>query len=296
MPAIASPTLKVSQLTLTAATSKIVPGATSLSLRNNADSADNVLISDAGAVTIRSTLTQNGQVQITSTSAGQLTVRYDGSNNLGIDVSSAGLVTYNAAGASAGHSFSDLITATAGLTVSSGQTLTLTGATITGLTAASVAAGTFPAGAFVFAGAVSGVTTLAGSGAVSGFTTLSLSSDIINTSTAAVVRTNTSDATDNATLTLMSAAAASAARGAYVRMAGNEHANVGRVDIVTGDVAGGTIDFYTLGALAAQLDRSTTATHTRLLVYDVDNAALERVTVGAADSGGAGFKVLRIPN
>jgi hypothetical protein len=38
------------------------------------------------------------------------------------------------------------------------------------------------------------------------------------------------------------------------------------------------------------------ATETYLMVYDVDNATLERVTVGAADSGGAGFKVLRIPN
>jgi hypothetical protein len=46
----------------------------------------------------------------------------------------------------------------------------------------------------------------------------------------------------------------------------------------------------------AKFDRSTTATHTRFMIYDVDNGTLERVTVGAADSGGAGFKVLRIPN
>lgn len=45
-----------------------------------------------------------------------------------------------------------------------------------------------------------------------------------------------------------------------------------------------------------RVDDSATATHVRLLVYDVDNGQLERVTVGAADSGGAGFKVLRIPN
>jgi hypothetical protein len=38
------------------------------------------------------------------------------------------------------------------------------------------------------------------------------------------------------------------------------------------------------------------AGNTRMFVYDVDNATLERVSVGAADSGGAGFKVLRIPN
>ncbi len=41
---------------------------------------------------------------------------------------------------------------------------------------------------------------------------------------------------------------------------------------------------------------STTATHTYLMLWDVDNGALERVTVGAADSAGSGFKALRIPN
>lgn len=47
---------------------------------------------------------------------------------------------------------------------------------------------------------------------------------------------------------------------------------------------------------ALQLDDDTTAGNTRVLVYDVDNGQLERVSVGAADSGGAGYKVLRIPN
>jgi hypothetical protein len=45
-----------------------------------------------------------------------------------------------------------------------------------------------------------------------------------------------------------------------------------------------------------QIDASSTATHTGMMLYDVDNATLERVTVGIADSGGGGFKVLRIPN
>ena len=43
-------------------------------------------------------------------------------------------------------------------------------------------------------------------------------------------------------------------------------------------------------------DDSTTSGNTRLFVYDVDNGQFERVSVGAADSGGAGYKVLRIPN
>lgn len=45
-----------------------------------------------------------------------------------------------------------------------------------------------------------------------------------------------------------------------------------------------------------EVDGDNTAGNTRLLIYDVDNATLERVSVGAADSGGTGFKLLRIPN
>lgn len=45
-----------------------------------------------------------------------------------------------------------------------------------------------------------------------------------------------------------------------------------------------------------EVDGDSTAGNTRLLIYDVDNATLERVSVGAADSGGTGFKLLRIPN
>jgi hypothetical protein len=45
-----------------------------------------------------------------------------------------------------------------------------------------------------------------------------------------------------------------------------------------------------------KVDDNATAGNTRFLIYDVDNGTLERVSVGIADSGGAGFKVLRIPN
>jgi hypothetical protein len=56
-------------LTFTPAASKVVPGATSLSLRNNADSADNVLIADNGTITFR-----NGLTGITTLNmSGQLT-------------------------------------------------------------------------------------------------------------------------------------------------------------------------------------------------------------------------------
>jgi hypothetical protein len=45
-----------------------------------------------------------------------------------------------------------------------------------------------------------------------------------------------------------------------------------------------------------QLDKDATATNTRMLVWDVTAGALRRVSIGANDSGGAGFRVLRIPN
>jgi hypothetical protein len=45
-----------------------------------------------------------------------------------------------------------------------------------------------------------------------------------------------------------------------------------------------------------QVDQSTTAGHTRLLLWDVDKGSLQRVSIGASDSGGIGFKVLRVPN
>jgi hypothetical protein len=45
-----------------------------------------------------------------------------------------------------------------------------------------------------------------------------------------------------------------------------------------------------------RFDASATSTHTRFLIYDVDRASLERVTVGANDSGGSGFRLLRIAN
>lgn len=45
-----------------------------------------------------------------------------------------------------------------------------------------------------------------------------------------------------------------------------------------------------------RLDGTVVAGNTALMIWDVDNGTLERVTVGAADSGGVGFKLLRIPN
>ena len=60
--------------------------------------------------------------------------------------------------------------------------------------------------------------------------------------------------------------------------------------------SGNTLTLRSSTISVLQVDDDATAGNTRLLIYDVDNATLERVSVGAADSGGAGYKVLRIPN
>lgn len=52
----------------------------------------------------------------------------------------------------------------------------------------------------------------------------------------------------------------------------------------------------TSGVADLQVDGDNTAGNTRMLLYDVNSGTTQRVSVGANDSGGAGFKVLRIPN
>lgn len=56
-------------ITMTAAASKLVPGATSFAVRNNADDANNVLVADAGGVTLRNDLAQAGVYTNTKTDA-----------------------------------------------------------------------------------------------------------------------------------------------------------------------------------------------------------------------------------
>lgn len=76
----------------------------------------------------------------------------------------------------------------------------------------------------------------------------------------------------------------------------------------TGTAAGGVINLQTSPAggvsnnvknnpvTAVQIDANTTAGETRMLLWDVTAGTLQRVSIGAADSGGTGFRVLRIPN
>ena len=76
---------------------------------------------------------------------------------------------------------------------------------------------------------------------------------------------------------------------------GTGNAIVGAINLRTGAVqASGATSQAARTGLSVQ--SSATAADTDILVFDVNNAALARVTVGIANSGGAGFKLLRIPN
>lgn len=89
--------------------------------------------------------------------------------------------------------------------------------------------------------------------------------------------------------------------GAYLTNAGSAVAFVA-IDNFTSTAAGSRTELHatqsgtTTSEAVLRADKPTTATQTALTIYDVDNNALERVTVGAADSCGAGFKCLRIAN
>lgn len=58
------------------------------------------------------------------------------------------------------------------------------------------------------------------------------------------------------------------------------------------------VSVYLVGSTTAaiQADNSSTADDTRFLLYDVTAGALKRVTRGAADSAGTGYRTLRIAN
>ncbi len=86
--------------------------------------------------------------------------------------------------------------------------------------------------------------------------------------------------------------------GAPINIAGGQGTGTGVTGVVNVQAApaGSTGSSANALVTVAQFDADATAGNTRFLIYDVDNATLERVSVGAADSGGAGYKVLRIPN
>lgn len=73
-------------------------------------------------VTLAGALVVAGQLKTTVTTQ-QLALHYDADNHLAVTVSSAGAVTYNATGASAGHTFSDAVTCSSTLAVTGETTL-----------------------------------------------------------------------------------------------------------------------------------------------------------------------------
>lgn len=70
----------------------------------------------------------------------------------------------------------------------------------------------------------------------------------------------------------------------------------GTVDIQTAPSAGSSNNTKNALVTAAQFDASTTADDIRMLLWDVTAASLKRVSRGASDSGGSGYRLLRIPN
>jgi len=61
-------------------------------------------------------------------------------------------------------------------------------------------------------------------------------------------------------------------------------------------VASNRLGFSAGGRQGLEVDKTTTAGETSLLLYDQDSTAMVRVSVGADDSGDLGFKVLQVPN
>lgn len=143
------------------------------------------------------------------------------------------------------------------------------------------------AGAFNFkSNPLSGITTLAvSSGATFGGAGVDFG-----------ITTGTSDGADSGLIYIAGGGAVSETRGAYIYLPGNEHAANGAATLASGNHASAFVGIKVAGIEKLKVDQTITATHTALSIWDVDNAALERVTVGAADSGGAGFKLLRVPN
>jgi hypothetical protein len=137
-------------VTLTAAVSKIVPGATSFSHRNSGDTTDNVLITDAGAVTVRGVLILSAGLSI---SANGITVNSGTANLQAITIGGGG----NIASCLTGTVVWDPPSLANGASAST--TITVTGAAVL---LSSVVVGTnvgLPAG-FLMSGAVTSANTV----------------------------------------------------------------------------------------------------------------------------------------
>src|SRR5205807_7300883 len=110
------------------AASKLIPGATSLSLRNTADSADNLILTDAGLATLRNTLTISaGGAQITGATdvKGLLRTYLGGSTTLGKVAAVIGTV-FNLTTTSTTEASLGTITVPAGTMTTNGDVIRIT--------------------------------------------------------------------------------------------------------------------------------------------------------------------------
>lgn len=144
-----------------------------------------------------------GNTRLTSTTSPQLSVKYDGSNYYDTSVSSAGAVSFDATGTSAGFTFADTLTASNGLTVSA------SGASITGGINNNN-------GGITNTGAISGATTIAASGTIS--STAASAAFTANSATATAFQATAAPAASatSSVIQLGSAIAGGSANGTYL--------------------------------------------------------------------------------
>ena len=264
----------VSGITTLAGTGAI-SGFTSLAL--SAGISGVTTLAGTGAISGFTSITLTGLIQTTLTTE-QLRLRYDSANYCSVTVGADGTTTFDSVddGSTGAFVFSDTTDFSAGLT-----TTTMTASSTIAVAGASINTDY----AFNLDG------TLAAGGAVR--TTMNVRPVLPSSTTDSAVF-NAGIRTAAASFTLTSG------WGLYVAAptvgAGSAITNMYGITIEELAVAGVTNAYGLNVTNAFRTDWSATATHTRMLVYDVDNATLERVTVGAADTGGSGFKVLRIPN
>lgn len=127
-----SSTLQVDRLDITAAASRIVPGATSLAFRNSANNADNILVNDAGSVVFRGALSGMTTIAMNGALSGVTTIATSSTIN-----SQTISATANFTGTAV---FASTVTVSAnGITVTGNSTITGTLGGITTLTATTVA-------------------------------------------------------------------------------------------------------------------------------------------------------------
>ena len=92
-------------------------------------------------------------------------------------------------------------------------------------------------------------------------TQLTLAGDLVFSATSALIKSNTSDGSDNAQITISGGGASGDARGASVHISGNEHGNGGLLQLRAGSGSVSEIRSYTSGTERMRIDSSGNITH-----------------------------------